>query len=94
MSQYRIEWRAAAKRAIAQDLPEKYAVAIYEFITGPLRENPHRVGKELGKEMKGKYSARLSAYRVIYEIHDDEVVVIVVDVRHRAHVYAARVRKS
>lgn len=94
MSNYRIEWRAAAKRAIAQELPEKYAVALYEFITGPLSENPHRVGKELGKDMKGKYSARLSVYRVIYEIHEYEVVVIVVDVRHRAHVYAARIRKA
>lgn len=93
MPHYRIEWRAAAKRAIAQELPEKYALAIYEFITGPLSENPRRLGKELGKEMKGKYSARLSVYRVIYEIHDEEVVVIVVDVRHRAHVYAARIRK-
>jgi mRNA-degrading endonuclease RelE of RelBE toxin-antitoxin system len=94
LTKYRIEWRAAAKRAVAQELPEKYALAVYEFITGPLSENPKRVGKELGENMKGQYSARLSVYRVIYEIHDDEVVVIVVDVRHRAHVYAARIRKS
>ena len=94
MTRYRIDWRAAAKRAIAQELPEKYALAVYEFITGPLSENPQRVGKPLGENMAGKYSARLSVYRIIYEIHNDEVVVIVVDVRHRAHVYAARLRKK
>ena len=74
-------------------MPEKYALAVYEFITGALSENPRRVGKELGEEMKGKFSARLNVYRIIYEIHDHEVVVIVVDVRHRAHVYASRLRK-
>ena len=43
---YRITLRPAALRAL-QRMPEKIAAACWEFIHGPLAENPHRVGKPL-----------------------------------------------
>lgn len=33
------------------------------------------------------YRTRVGEYRVIFEIHDDELLVLVVRVGHRAHVY-------
>lgn len=37
----------SAAGSLKVGLPEKVAVAVYEFTTGPLLENPHRVGKRL-----------------------------------------------
>ncbi len=34
-----------ARRQLAEQLPESVAFAAYEFIVGPLLDNPHRVGK-------------------------------------------------
>ena len=34
------------------------------------------------------FRARQGDYRIIYEVHDDEIIVMVVKVGHRRHVYA------
>jgi mRNA-degrading endonuclease RelE of RelBE toxin-antitoxin system len=65
------------------------AVAVLEYISGPLAENPYRVGKRLRAPFADKYSARVATYRIIYEVHDGELVVIIVTVKHRAQVYAS-----
>ena len=44
---YEVRFTRAAKRALAEELPEKVATAAWSFIMGPLRENPRRVGKQL-----------------------------------------------
>ncbi|MGK2320175.1 type II toxin-antitoxin system RelE family toxin [Gordonia rhizosphera] len=62
-------------------------MACWEFIRGPLAENPQRVGKRLRGELAGRWSARRGEFRVVYEIHEDIVVVRVIDVRHRREVY-------
>ena len=84
---YRVRWTSAARRALANDLPESVAAAVWEFVVGPLAENPHRVGKQLVRELAGFWSARRGQYRVIYVIDDGEVVVTVVKVDHRRDVY-------
>jgi mRNA interferase RelE/StbE len=77
----------AAKRAIERDLPEAVAAAVVDFLYGPLAEDPHRVGKPLRLQLEGYWSARRGQYRVIYSIHDDEVLVRVVRISHRANAY-------
>lgn len=78
---------AGAKRAIEQDLPEAVAVAVVDFLYGPLAEDPRRVGKPLRFQLEGYWSARRGQYRVIYSIHEDEVLVRVVRISHRADAY-------
>jgi mRNA interferase RelE/StbE len=46
----------------------------------------HTVGKPLRFQLDGYWSARRGQYRVIYSIHDDEVLVRVVRISHRADV--------
>ena len=80
-----------ARRALAGQLPAEIAVAAAEFITGPLLADPRRVGKPLGAELAGIYSARLGRdWRVLYEIDDAKHVVIVLDIRHRSAAYRRR----
>jgi len=49
--------------------------------------NPHRAGKPLRGELEGLHSARRGDYRVIYEILEDEQVVLIHRAAHRADVY-------
>lgn len=76
-----------ARRSLAEDLPEGVAAACWEFITNALADNPLRVGKALRGDLAGRYSARRGDFRVIYEIHDDRIVVRVIDVLHRRDAY-------
>ena len=77
----------SAARAIAGELPEAVAAAALEFVTGPLTENPHRVGKRLRAPLEGKWAARRGQYRVIYRIDDELRVVTVEVVAHRRDAY-------
>lgn len=84
---YSVRWASRARRAVEVDLPEAVAAAVWEFVNGPLAQNPRRVGKELLGDLAGTWSARRGQYRVIYVIDDDTVVVTVVKVDHRRDVY-------
>lgn len=76
-----------AIRALQGRLPEAVAAAAIEFMTGPLIENPRRVGKELRGELAGVWSARRGTYRILYRIHADAHEVVVVRIDHRRDVY-------
>lgn len=84
---YRIELTKTAKRALLELLPEAVAVACWEFIRGPLAENPHRVGKPLRDRLEGRFSARRGEFRLLYQVFDDRVVVRVIHIAHRRDVY-------
>ena len=84
---YRVVLTPRARRALGEQLPEAVAAACHDFIQGPLADNPHRVGKQLGPPHYPAYSARRGDFRVIYEIHEEEVVVEVISVRHRRDAY-------
>ena len=86
-ARYTVLLSPAAKRAIERDLPEAVAAAVVDFLYGPLAEDPHRVGRPLRLRLEGYWSARRGQYRVIYSIHDDEVLVRVVRISHRADAY-------
>lgn len=84
---YRIAWRRSAKRMLQTELPEGVAMAVFEFVTGPLAENPHRVGHPCRGQYEGYHSARRGDYRIIYRIIEDQVVVDVVKIDHRRDAY-------
>jgi mRNA interferase RelE/StbE len=84
---YRIELTRQAKRTLTEGLPESVTAACHGFIQGPLAENPYRVGKQLRKPHYPSYVARRGEFRVIYDIDDDEVVVLIVNIRHRRDIY-------
>ena len=63
------------------------ALAVINFITGALLDNPKRVGAPLRSELEGIWSARRGTYRVLYQVHDENREVVVLRVRHRLDVY-------
>jgi mRNA interferase RelE/StbE len=79
-----------ARKQLAEQLPESVAFATYEFIIGPLLDNPHGVGKRLLPPLHDRHSARRGTYRVIYRIDDERQQVTVVGVFSHADAYRAR----
>jgi mRNA-degrading endonuclease RelE of RelBE toxin-antitoxin system len=79
-----------AKKQLAEQLPESVALAAYEFIVGPLLDNPHRVGKQLRPPLEDRYSAPRGTYRALYRIDDEHRQVTVVGVFGRSDAYRAR----
>ena len=84
---YQLVVAPAVVRQLAEKLPEPVAWACYEFITGPLLDNPHRVGAPLRAPFAGQWRARRGEYRVRYLIDEDVRVVTVLDVSHRRDSY-------
>jgi mRNA interferase RelE/StbE len=87
---YEIVITPPAQRAIAIKLPEAVAVAVINFVTTALVDNPRRVGKQLRNDLAGIWSARRGTYGVLYRINDDLGEVIVLRVEHRGEVSRAR----
>jgi mRNA interferase RelE/StbE len=68
-------------------VPAAVAAAAFEFITGPLFQQPYRVGKRLLPPLEDRFSVRRGTYRVIYRVDDVARVVTVVDIGHRRDIY-------
>lgn len=51
-----------------------------------LKENPHE-GKQLRGKLKDLWSWRIGKYRILYQIQENKLLVFVISVRHRKHVY-------
>lgn len=86
-ARYNVRFQPAARRAIAQRLPESVAAAVLEFCETALTVNPHRVGKPLFGPLAGCHGARRGTYRIVYRIDETTRTVHLVDIDHRADVY-------
>lgn len=83
---YELVVAAPAARAISETLPESVAFAVIDFITGPLLENPKRVGAPLRGELEDIWSARRGTYRILYRIDEANHGIIVLRVAHRRNI--------
>ncbi len=66
------------------------AAAAYEFLVGPLLDDPHRVGERLRPPLDDRHSARRGTCRVVHRIDDDTPTVTVLDVAHRRDAHRNR----
>lgn len=62
---------------------------IYAWINKHLEgcEDPRGQGKTLNGKLKDKWSYRVGNYRIIADIQDDKVIILVTDVGHRKEIY-------
>jgi mRNA-degrading endonuclease RelE of RelBE toxin-antitoxin system len=91
---YEIRFQPAARRAIAERLPESVAAAVLEFCEAALALSPRRVGKPLFGPLAGCYGARRGTYRIVYRIDEQAHAVQVLDIDHRADIYHRPLRLS
>lgn len=50
-------------------------------------ENPRRLGKALSGDKSGQWRYRIGNYRIICQINDKEITVLVLEVGHRRNIY-------
>jgi mRNA interferase RelE/StbE len=86
-------WQVTATSRFDRDLarlPPRIAMAVVEFVTAALPDNPARMSKPMTGDLEGYRSARRGDYRVILRLDDEAQVVILLRVAHRAHAYRPR----
>jgi mRNA interferase RelE/StbE len=82
---YRVEFRPAPLREL-DAIPRHDRARIWERIESLSRTpRPHGVEKLAGYERR--YRVRSGDYRVVYEIHDGDSLVVILHVAHRKDVY-------
>lgn len=87
-------WRIEIDKGVQRDM-RKLDKQTAKRITSKLREistldDPRSTGKALVGNMAGLWRYRVGDYRIICEIEDDVLLVLVVDVAHRSEVYRRR----
>jgi len=84
MANYKLVFKESVSKDL-QPIPNKDVTRILQRME-ELQENPRPVGSEKLSRQE-RYRFRQGAYRIIYEVSDELLVVTVVKVGHRKHVY-------
>lgn len=71
-------------------LPQCIWLAALTFVEERLADNPQRLSKALTGNLAGLHAARVGDYRILFRIDDEDRVVRVLRVAHRAHAYRPR----
>lgn len=85
---WRIEVADAAKKQLTK-LDWQVQLEIVRYLREKIatEEDPRRHGAPLRRELLGRWKYRVGAYRLICEIQDEKVLVLVLMVGHRKKAY-------
>lgn len=83
---YTINYKNSANKQL-ESLPTKIALAILEKID-QLETNPYPNGYKKIKGFTDYYRIRVGSYRVIYEVQNHELIIMVIKIGHRKDVYS------
>lgn len=81
---YSVQIKKSALKEI-QSLPKAERIRVIESIDR-LVDNPH-IGKALKGEFSGLRRIRAGNYRVVYEINDNQLIILVLRAAHRKDIY-------
>ena len=82
---YSLRFSSRADREIgklARGARARVVAKVAELLDGP---RPHGARKLAGT--RNEYRLRVGAYRVIYEVRDQELLILIIAVGHREHIY-------
>lgn len=85
---YKVELTNKAKKQLS-----KMDKTTAKFITSWLRknlencQNPRQYGKSLTGNRSGEWRYRVGDYRIVADIQDDRIVILVLEVGHRREIY-------
>ena len=84
---WQIEFTRNAQKAM-EELDKSVRKRIDNFLKRLVaREHPRSIGGALSGTLAGRWRYRVGSYRIVCEIHDDVLVVLVLEVDHRREVY-------
>lgn len=85
---YRIVFTDSAKKQLKK-LDKYTAALIIGWLDKNIEgcENPRQHGKGLVENKSGQWRYRIGDFRVICEIKDEEIIVLVLEIGHRREIY-------
>ncbi|GAA6615508.1 type II toxin-antitoxin system RelE family toxin [Scytonema sp. NUACC26] len=84
----KIEWDDAARKELRKlDYTVQEQILTYLDNRIATEENPRRFGEGLSADKVGLWRYRVGDYRIVCQIEDQKLVVLVVRVGHRRNVY-------
>lgn len=87
---WRIEFTRNADKAMRK-LDKGVAARVFDELDEIAKlEDPRSMGKGLTENKSGLWRYRVGDYRIVVDIEDDVLVILVVDVDHRSRVYRTR----
>ena len=88
MKKYRVEYTSKAIKTLRK-LDKNTRNLIYAWIDKNLVncEDPRIHGKGLVGDKSGQWRYRVGDYRIICEIEDEEIVILVLEIGHRREIY-------
>jgi mRNA interferase RelE/StbE len=85
---WKVEWDDRARRELRRlDHPVQQQILRYFRKRIATDKDPRRFGRRLRHELQGLWRYRIGDYRVMCQIQDTHLVVLVVAVNHRRSVY-------
>jgi mRNA interferase RelE/StbE len=83
---YRFDERALKElKKLGRPVQKEILAHLDERVTG--KENPRRFGKALHANLAGLWRYRVGDYRILCQIRDGQLLVLVVSVGHRKNIY-------
>jgi mRNA interferase RelE/StbE len=86
MSRYRLEIRPSVEKTLRKIRDAKLQQRLDDAFN-KLAENPRRMGAEKLAGFQNRYRFRVGDYRIIYEIHDAVLLVLILAVGDRKEIY-------
>lgn len=85
---YKVEFSDRALKSLKQ-IDKQIARLILAWIEKNLEgtENPRSLGKSLSHNKKGIWRYRVGNYRILANIEDDKLIILLVDFGHRKDIY-------
>jgi addiction module RelE/StbE family toxin len=83
-------WSISYVKSAVDDISELDGSAkriIKNAIEDKLMVDPLKFGKPLRRNLSGLFKLRVGDYRIIYQVKENEVIVVIVKVGHRREVY-------
>jgi mRNA interferase RelE/StbE len=86
MSRYRLEIRPSVEKTLRKIRDVRLQQKLDDALN-KLSENPRRMGAEKLAGHQNRYRFRVGDYRIIYEIHDAVLMVLILAVGDRKNIY-------
>lgn len=85
---YKVEFSKEALKKVKK-MDDYTRTLIYNWIEKNIdnTENPSLHGKELKGNLKGKWRYRVGDYRIIAEVQNDKMIILIVNIGHRRNIY-------
>lgn len=86
-----VEWHDKARRELRKLNPSIQETILRFFRERIMTEgDPRRFGKALRHDHKGLWRYRIGDYRVVCQIQDTRLIILVLAVGHRRHIYQSK----